>query len=144
MYVILTLDNAGGMMFNHRRQSRDRVLLRHMLALAESLTSGGRGRLLMSPYTAGLFPGGLPEFSASSDDFLAKAAEGDVCFVEDAALAPYADRIRGLYAFRWNRDYPADRRLDIDLSDWDLSVAEEFPGSSHDRITLERYLPPAK
>ena len=68
---------------------------------------------------------------------------GDVCFVEDAPLAPHRARITCLYVFRWNRDYPADRRLDLDLSGWERTEQEEFPGSSHDKITLERYLPPA-
>ena len=130
MYCILTLDNENGMMFNHRRQSRDRVMLEHLVRLSRSLTAGGTGRLLMAPYTAGLFPDGLPE-------------GGDVCFVEDAPLAPHRARITCLYVFRWNRDYPADRRLDLDLSGWERTEQEEFPGSSHDKITLERYLPPA-
>ncbi len=143
MYVILTLDNADGMMFNSRRQSRDRVMLAHLVGLSGRLTAGGTGQLRMSPYTAGLFPGGLPDGAAAAADFLDRAGAGDVCFVEDAPLAPYRARIACLYVFRWNRDYPADRRLDLDLSGWERTVQEEFPGSSHDRITLERYLPPA-
>ena len=97
----------------------------------------------MAPYTAGLFPDGLPEGTVAAADFLDRAGAGDVCFVEDAPLAPHRARITCLYVFRWNRDYPADRRLDLDLSGWERTEQEEFPGSSHDKITLERYLPPA-
>lgn len=97
----------------------------------------------MAPYTAGLFPDGLPEGAVAAADFLDRAGAGDVCFVEDAPLAPHRARITCLYVFRWNRDYPADRRLDLDLSGWERTEQEEFPGSSHDKITLERYLPPA-
>lgn len=143
MYCILTLDNENGMMFNHRRQSRDRIMLERLVRLARSLTAGGTGRLLMAPYTAGLFPDGLPEGAVAAVDFLDRAEAGDVCFVEDTPLAPHRARITCLYVFRWNRDYPADRRLDLDLSGWERTEQEEFPGSSHDKITLERYLPPA-
>ncbi|UKI13019.1 MAG: hypothetical protein L6V84_01500 [Oscillospiraceae bacterium] len=69
MYSILTLDNENGMMFNHRRQSRDRIMLEHLVRLARSLTAGGTGRLLMAPYTAGLFPDGLPESAVAAADF---------------------------------------------------------------------------
>lgn len=41
MYCILTLDNENGMMFNHRRQSRDRIMLEHLVRLSRSLTAGG-------------------------------------------------------------------------------------------------------
>lgn len=136
MQVILTLDDQNGMMFNHRRQSRDRVMLARLVSLAE-----GR-RLFVSPYTAGLFPDGLPAGVVSVPDPLAAAGPEELCFVEDGALAPWVARVSGLYVFRWNRVYPADRRLDIDLSGWRQELLEEFPGSSHDKITLERYAPP--
>ena len=143
MTIFICLDDADGLAFNHRRQSRDRIMLEHLVRLARSLTAGGTGRLLMAPYTAGLFPDGLPDGAVAAVDFLDRAEAGDVCFVEDAPLAPHRARITCLYVFRWNRDYPADRRLDLDLSGWERTEQEEFPGSSHDKITLERYLPPA-
>lgn len=136
MRIILTLDDRGGMMFNHRRQSRDRVLLEHLLQLTE-----GR-KLYMSPYTAALFAGDLPRRAVVVSDPPEAAGSGDDCFIEDAALAPHQDRISALFVYRWNRDYPADRWLDIDLSEWSRQVIDEFPGSSHDRITLEQYTPP--
>lgn len=136
MQVILTLDDENGMMFNHRRQSRDRIMLKRLVALTE-----GR-RLFMSPYTAGLFPAGLPTGAVATSNFLAQADTEDICFVEDASLLPIRNAITVLYVFRWNRLYPADRRLDIDLSGWQKEVVDEFPGSSHDTITLERYRPP--
>lgn len=136
MQVILTLDDENGMMFNHRRQSRDRVMLKRLI----ELTKGKR--LYMSPYTAGLFPDGLPTGAVATPNFLAQADTEDICFVEDSSLLPIRNAITVLYVFRWNRLYPADRRLDIDLSGWQKEVVDEFPGSSHDTITLERYLPP--
>ena len=44
MIVIACLDDNGGMMFNHRRQSQDRVLRAHIAALV------GDARLWMNHY----------------------------------------------------------------------------------------------
>ena len=133
LHIILTLDDGNGMMFNHRRQSRDRVLLARLVDLV------GPSRLLMSPYTAGLFSGGLPAGAEAEEDFLQRAGDEDFCFVEDAALSPLSEKIGTVYVFRWNRVYPADWRLDLDLSGRHMTVEDEFPGSSHEKITLERY-----
>ncbi len=120
-------------MFNHRRQSRDRVMLAKLLELV------GENRLWVRQYTAGLFGDSLPENIMVSEDFLGYAEKNDFCFVEDDALAPVADRIETVYVFRWNRVYPFDRRLDLNLTHWNFRLMDGFTGSSHDRITLERY-----
>ena len=49
MKLILCVDDKGGLAFNHRRQSRDRVLNEHILMHC------GMHRLWISPYTARLF-----------------------------------------------------------------------------------------
>lgn len=95
----------------------------------------------MSTYTAGLFQDDMPTGAVAIDDFLDRAGNGDVCFVEDAELLPYQSQISQLFVFRWNREYPSDRRLDIDLSGWNRTVEDEFPGFSHKIITLEQYSP---
>lgn len=135
MIVITCLDDRGGVMFNRRRQSQDRIL-RERIA---SMTAGGR--LWMSRYSAGQFEGeALPNLTVD-DDFLQKAAEGDYCFVEGAALAPFEARITGVILFRWNRTYPADSWFDLTLEPgrWRLAERAEFAGHSHDVITMEVY-----
>lgn len=130
MNVIVTLDNRGGMCFNRRRQSRDRVLNERILALAG-------GRLLVSSFSARLFEG--QSGVLVSDSFLSDAGEEDFCFVENEHLSAYADRIRKLIVYRWNRDYPGDFFLDLDLSARKLISSSEFAGSSHPVITEEIY-----
>lgn len=134
MTIFVCVDDKGGMAFNHRRQSRDSVQLRDMLAEAQ-----GRP-LRISPRSAALFGEGGPV--AASEDYLEGAGPEDLCFVEEPPLLPWADKIHRLILYRWNRAYPADKYLDIDLAEgWKCQGSTEFPGSSHDKITKETYIP---
>ena len=82
MKLIVCLDDAGGMMFNHRRQSRDRVLI------ADMLQHVGTTPLWVTPYSAPLFPEDCASLQVVPDP--AKVAgENDYCFVEDAPLPTY-------------------------------------------------------
>lgn len=131
MEVMVFLDDGGGMLFNHRRQSRDKVLVGKIQQLCRNR------RLWMNAYSSRLY-GDLPG-AVVDEDFLAKAGPGELCLVETEALLPVADQIEVLYVFRWNRRYPADLFLDLPLDQWDRIATEEFPGSSHEKLTLERY-----
>ena len=131
MYVIVCTDDNLGMLFNRRRQSQDRVLRDYLL----KLTAGHE--LFMNDYSAKQFED-LSQIHIS-DRFLQKAGEDDFCFVEDQKLNPYEEKIDALILCRWNREYPADLYLDLDYSAWRRAYTEEFPGSSHEKITVEVY-----
>ena len=131
MNIIVCVDDKGGLSFNHRRQSRDRVLNEKLLVLSTG------SKLWMAPSSEKLFAG-APQVCVA-EDFLTKAGAEDFCFVEQGALTPYLEKIHRLYLVRWNRVYPADCWLDLDLTAWQLESSEEFPGSSHEKITLEVY-----
>ena len=49
------------------------------------------------------------------------------------------ERIEEIYLYRWNRDYPAEVYFPVDLSVWKCMETKEFAGSSHEKITRERY-----
>ena len=53
----------------------------------------------------------------SRNNLLSNAGKNDVCFIENQALPPYEKNIEALIVYRWNRIYPADVYLDINLSD---------------------------
>ena len=133
MDLIVCLDERDGMMFNQRRQSRDRAVIEDVLALA-----AGRP-LWMNAYSAPLFAGA--ENVQVSPQFLAEAPAEALCFVEDQAVAAFAARIARVIVYRWHRVYPADRRFDLALADagWWLAASRDFPGHSHDIITREEY-----
>lgn len=138
MVLMAAVDDSGGMMFNKRRQSQDRALRERILALS------ARSRLWVSPYTAKQFAQDSTDTGnfAVDSGFLDKAGPGEYCFVEDTSAAPYESRAEQIILFKWNRRYPADLFFDIDLSagGWKLSSAEDFPGSSHEKITMEVYV----
>lgn len=132
MIAAVCIGDGGGMLFNRRRVSRDRAQQEDLLALC------GEGRLWLAPCSAALF-GWAAERVAVDDAFLEKAGPGEVCFVEDRPLSPLADRLEAVLLYRWNRAYPADVRLDLDLSGFRLAERTEFPGTSHEKITRELY-----
>ena len=131
MKLIFCLDDRNGMMFNFRRQSMDRVLRQRVLKTAEN------NRIIMSPYSAKQFveSGNIvvsdtPQSVATSDDFY---------FVED--LPFLLENASEIIIYRWNRHYPADKYFDIDIKSLGYSVysSEDFEGSSHEKITEEKY-----
>ena len=134
MTVIVCVDDGGGMSFCGRRVSRDRAVTARILE-----KTGGRA-LWMSPYSAKLFDP-LPENAHVSEDFLAAAPEDAVCFAETRPLGSAAARAERIVRYLWNRRYPSDVRLDVDVTaaPWRLVSREEFAGHSHERITEEVY-----
>lgn len=133
MEIVVCLDENNGMMFNHRRQSRDRVVIDDILAQTQ-----GRP-LWMNDYSAPLFEGAGNVHV--SPHFLSEAPENAVCFVEDQVVAPIVKRIVRVVVYRWHRVYPADQYFDLALTDaqWRCVERVDFSGHSHDIITREVY-----
>ena len=48
-------------------------------------------------------------------------------------------QIEKLIVFGWNRTYPFDFKLDLELDRMDKTAEEEFAGYSHEKITLSHY-----
>ena len=106
MTVFVCVDDHNGMLFNHRRQSRDEAVRK------------------------------APDRVVIEEGFLSLAPGDGYCFVENVPLGPCEDRLETLVVYCWNRSYPADTCLDIDLSrDWELTDTKEFGGTSHEKIT---------
>ena len=126
MKLIVCLDDKNGMMFNHRRQSRDIILCERIIASATS-------KIYMNAYSAKIFP--ESERVVVCEDFLSKADNEDFCFCESAPDT--LDNVTEIIIYRWNRLYPADVRFGFNLEDegFALVSAEEFIGNSHPTIT---------
>ncbi len=128
MKLIVCVDDNGGMMFNRRRQSRDKILIQNVLELCKDK------KLYTNEYSAQLFP----ENTAIVTENIESEAENDYCFAENFFVKEeYVDEI---IVYKWNRIYPADTYFNIDLSNWKLTEAIEFEGNSHEKITREIYM----
>lgn len=132
MILMVCIDDRGGMMFNHRRQSRDRVLCARMLDIAKG------ARLHVTPYTQKIFDPAAP--LCVSDAPWLEAGAGEYYFAEDGEI-PMAD-VEKVYLYRWNRAYPGERFFDADLATlgFTLTHSEDFSGYSHECITEEIYI----
>lgn len=134
MILIVCVDDHNGMMFNHRRQSQDRVLRADLLELTS-------GRVLwMNAYSRKQFTESGSDRICVDEEFLDKAGEGEFCFVENADVSGCMDRIEEIYLYRWNRDYPADLYFPVDTGGWKCVETKEFAGFSHEKITRESYV----
>jgi hypothetical protein len=134
MILITCVDDSGGLMFNHRRQSQDRVLRSEILVLTRGST------LWMDAYSASLFKGTEGKIQIA-EDFLEKAGPGEFALLEDRQAASYKERIEKIILYHWNRAYPGDFYFDIDVTKgWHCISSRDFTGSSHDKITEEVYV----
>ena len=130
MKLIVCLGDDGGMLFNRRRQSRDRVLIADMICHTQSTP------LWVSPYSAPLFGDGCPGLCVDANP-ASSAQKGEFCFVEDTALPRDLAAVEEIIIYRWNRLYPSDTYFTCDTSAFSLQESREFAGSSHDKITKE-------
>ena len=130
MKLILCLDDNGGLLFNHRRQSRDAALR------ADLLSRIGAAPLWLSAYSARQFEGDVR--LRVDDAFWEKAGAGEWCFAEECPPEDAWDKVEELIVYRWNRRYPADVTLTIP-SAWKPVASRDFVGTSHERLTREEY-----
>ncbi len=132
MKVIVCLDDAQGMLFNHRRQSRDRCVIDDVLKTV------GDEKLYIRAFSEKLFAD-RGEVYTLNGEMLSAAESTAYCFVEDMPLAPCISRVDELVIYRWNRLYPADVYFDIDLAKegFSLDSVQELEGYSHEKITKE-------
>lgn len=128
LHIAFAVDDSNGMMFNHRRVSKDSELCEELLNTVHS--SGGR--LQIRPYSSPLFEDGV----YTSDDPWNKAGPNDIVFIEDVDPATIHE-VTEVTLFRWNRKYPSDLKSTFDFCEYELIETKEFAGSSHEKITKE-------
>lgn len=123
-----------GMLFNNRRQSRDRKVIEDIFHMTD--------RVWIHPFSETLFQeelqtrvGNEVNEIMADEEFLKKAKAGEYCFVENQELMLYSNDIEQIVLYCWNRNYPSDFKLDLDLSKWEPKEVTEFVGNSHEKIT---------
>ena len=118
-------------MFNRRRQSQDSELRKRILEKLDGKP------LIMSPYSAKQFVEGGDILISDTPQ---SGAIDVVYFVEDLPFS--LENVKEITIYRWNRHYPSDVKLGVDLSNkgFILDYIYEFKGSSHEKITEENYV----
>ncbi len=134
MKLVICIDDRGGMAFNKRRVSRDKLMISD---LAEYV---GDDVLYIAPYSEELF------FEVSlnmivSENPLKFAEDGDFVFVEREEPSAYIVAAKEVVIYKWNRRYPFDMAMEKSPLDYgfELESVFEFKGNAHDKITREVY-----
>ena len=129
--VIYATDERGGMIFNKRRVSRDKLLIKDIVDTV-------CGKIYISEYSKLLFEEYADRVVICADP-LFDAPSGAVCFVEFPPIVPYIKDISRITVYNWNRRYPFELCIDISPIQCgfrSVSVCE-FVGNAHDKITKE-------
>ena len=126
MNLIVCIANNNGIMFNKRRVSKDALLIERLKGITKE------NKVYVSEYSKPLFEG-FDNLVLSNENL----TNNDIYFLENEG---YNGNIDKIIIYKWNRDYPADKYFDIDLSSYELISTQDFQGSSHDLITEEIYI----
>lgn len=132
MQIIVCVDDKGGMLFNSRRQSRDRALI------SDILSELGDKKIHITSFSQLLFEDFADRY-VIEDDGVQGLIGDEVCFVENIDVTPYLDKIDRITVYRWNRRYPGDFFFTVDLEKEGFvkKSCYEFEGYSHEKITRE-------
>ena len=134
MILIVCVDEKNGMMFNNRRQSKDRILLEHILKIVDNK------KIWMNSYSKSAFEGQESLNIAVDDNFIEKINKDEYCFVENIDVNTMINKVDKIIVYNWNRHYPADRYFNINLEEWVVDSENEFQGSSHEKISEKIYV----
>ena len=130
MNIILCLDDNMGMLFNGKRQSRDKCITEDIEKTID--------KIWIHPFSEDLFLGSNCNYQVS-ETFLDQVGKQEYCFVEAHHIASHLQQVNQIIIYRWNRKYPSDFKCDIPLNQWYLAEQHDLKGFSHERITKEVY-----
>lgn len=134
MIIIACVDEKGGMLFNNKRQSKDRILINHIMQVV------GENTLWITSFSSKLFEEYIGNNVIVDDEFVSKMVEKDYCFIENISPNSLKDKVDKIILYNWNRHYPADKFWDFVLDEWKLESEQDMLGSSHEKITERIYV----
>ena len=134
MTVVVCVDTQGGVLFNKRRVSSDRLLI------ADLLEQVGNQRICLRSYTANLFPEGINLHI--TENCIEDVQQDEVLFLEEAAPGDLLAKAEKVILYHWNRTYPSDVRFPVEAlkRSGEMIDSVDFSGNSHERITREVYV----
>lgn len=129
--VAIAVDERMGIAFNKRRQSCDRIMI-------EELIRSQAGKIYVSDYSKELFLDFEDRIEVVKNP-IEDCKDGACCFIELSGIENDLNEIGSLILYNWNRHYPSDTTLSVDLDNYTLVSTKEFAGSSHEKITKKIY-----
>ena len=132
MKLIICVDLDNGMLFNGRRQSKDRNLITYIYKMI------GNKSLWLTEFSKDLFEEG--KYNLFEVEKIETIKDDDYVFLENIEPKIFENKFDEIILFNWNRKYPADLYFNISLENWTLICEEEFEGFSHDKITKKIYM----
>lgn len=136
--LIICLDNKNGASFSNKRQSSDQEVIKKIITLlnGEKLYVNRYTQLMLSKYPINCVVCNDPLNEAPENAFV--MLENNVRSIRDM---DNIEVVKTVFAFRWNRVYPSDVKLNIGEAFKNLKIKGvlSFKGHSHDKIDLEVY-----
>ena len=129
MNVIACIDNNNGIAFNGRRVSSDLAVMSRIKFIVgdhKLWVDKSSEKLLQKHY-----------ISYEIIDKNSRIREEDYVFIDTKQfrfIKKDCSNIDTLVLFMWNRDYPSDTKLDIDMSVLKEYYQLEYKGFSHEKI----------
>ena len=131
MKLIVCTDLDNGMLFNNRRQSKDKYLIEHICNLVSN------EKLWITSFSEDLFED--KNYNLFENNEVKNIGENDYVFIENISAKDLENDVNEIILFNWNRKYPADFYFDICLDDWILESELDMEGYSHEKITKKIY-----
>ena len=141
MKIVFVLDQKNGMMFNHRRQSFDRAIIKKIVKDVNEV----EGRLWVSDYSKELFASYNVNTMPLEELDLTKVSGNDVVYVENIgvdleAMIANKEMSVELDFYRWDKVYPSDKKMIFTkemLDAFFVKDSYEMSGETHDVISVE-------
>lgn len=130
MKLVICLDDKKGMLFNNRRQSRDKLVLEDVFRLCE--------KVYITPFSQKLFAEYTDKVVVTED--VKSLDDNSFFFAEDYDINSLENGLSQIIVYNWNRVYPADVCCTIDFNSFTLVEETEFAGNSHDKITRQIFV----
>ena len=134
MILIVCVDENNGMLFNNRRQSRDKILLSHIMEIVKD------ENLWITSFSQDMFDIVENKNILIDNECINKASKNEYCFIENIDVNAIIEKVDKIILYNWNRKYPADKYFDVSLEDWNLISQNQFIGSSHENITEKIFI----
>lgn len=130
MTLILTVENSLGLSFNNRRLSKDEEIIKNISKLCQN------NKLYLDEYSKKLFKyKNVKIVKLYNTNF----QKDDYVFCE-REIPKNLSSPKKLILYKFNRDYPFDNAIDIDMTNFQLIDTFDFKGKSHEKITREIYI----